>query len=266
MEASRIFRGYLFAMTVLVSLGAMPTRANAFASVFGAPSAAASLATLAGTGAGAVGAAVVAEAAADGAGKYVVAGAIVLLVVDPVEATYYNGAFAINFAPDMLNPIYSGWLGSWGDTPANPAPPVNPSGTFPVGTTFNIHGPNPALTASVVNDVVNGIQTVTFDWGPSGHAQSDVGHFNFYAAAFQAKQDLIIKNLGAGAAPLAGANLYTSNLGVSCSAAGSSVLSQCGSETSHSFTTTAVPEVETWQLALVGVGVLGGVTRRRRIP
>src|SRR5450432_1065288 len=214
---NRKFCRSLFAVPVLGFGLVTATPAYALLTIFGAPSVAVVVGPVVATTAIA-GATLVSAA---GGGKYVAAGAIAAIVLlDPIDATFYNGSFQTFFPANLLTPAVSGWLGDWGLNPANPAPPV---GTSPLGA-FDIQAPNSALTASVTNDLINGLQTVTFDWGPSGHAESGSGEFNFYAVAFQAQQDLLITDLGAGAGPQPGANLFGASLGISCSAAGSTVL------------------------------------------
>jgi hypothetical protein len=180
-----------------------------------------------------------------------------------MDDTFYNGSFETFFPSDLLTPIASGWLGDWGANPALPAPPVG-TATLPA---FAIQAPNAALTASITNDLVAGTQSVTFDWGPSGHAESSSGEFNFYAVAFQATQNVIITDLGAGPGPLPGANLY-GDAGITCSAAGSAVVNDsCGAPAAnnHSFSVRALPEPATWLTFLMGFGLLGGMMRRRRM-
>jgi len=261
MEATRKAWRSLCASSALMGIAlGTATPAHALLSVFGAPSVGVVVTpVVAGTAIG--GAAVVSAA---GGGKYVAAGAIAAVVLlDPIDATFYNGSFETFFPADLLTPAVSGWLGDWGLDPSKAAPPVGPS----ILGAFDIQAPNAALSASVTNDLVHGNQIVTFDWGPAGHAESGSGEFNFYAVAFQARQNILITDLGAGAAPLPGANLYGASLGISCSAAGSSVLSsECGSPASsnHSFSVTSVPEPATWLSVLAGLAMLGGVSRRRR--
>ena len=261
MEKTRKAWRSLFAGSAFVGVAlGTPTPAHAILSVFGAPSVAVAVTpVVAGTAIG--GAAVVSAA---GGGKYVAAGAIAAIVLfDPIDATFYNGSFETFFPSDLLKPAVSGWLGDWGLDPAKAAPPVGPS----VLGAFDIQAPNVALTASVTNDLVHGVQTVTFDWGPSGHAESGSGEFNFYAVAFQARQSIVINNLGAGASALPGANLFGASLGISCSAPGSSIVNtECGSpaSTNQSFSVTSAPEPATWLSLLAGLGMLGGVARQRR--
>src|SRR5437762_1359715 len=81
---------------------------------------------------------------------------------------------------------------------------------------------NPARTSSINNDLINGVQDVTFDWGLNGHAITGPDHFHFYAALFRAKQDFFISYLGTDDSSVGTANLFTTNNGISCSAAGSS--------------------------------------------
>lgn len=260
MGSNRKFRRSLFAIPAVVGLGlATATPAYALLSFFGTPSLTVAVPTAI-SGAAITGAVVVSAA---GGGAYVAAGAVLVAVVDPTDATFYNGSFQTFFPTNLLTPDVSGWLGGWGVNPASPAPPV---GTSPLPA-FEIQAPNSSLTALVINDLINGIQKVTFDWGPSGHAEFGSGEFNFYAVAFQAKQDVLITNLGAGVGPQPGANLFGASLGISCTAAGSAVMNnQCGSPatSNHSFSVAAIPEPATWLTFLTGFGMLGGLLRRGR--
>ena len=258
MGNNRKFCRSLLAVPAVLGFGLVtPTPAYALLSIIGAPSAAVAVGSLLGTAV--VGGAVIAGVTF---GPTTVAvGATLFVLVDPVDATFYNGSFQAFFPTDLLSPGVSGWLGDWGLNPATPEPPV---GTSPLPA-FDIQAPNSALTASVTNDLINGLQTVTFDWGPLGHAEIGSGEFNFYAAAFHAQRDLLITNLGAGAGPRPGANLFVAGLGISCSAPGSTVVNnQCGSPvtSNHSFLVQAVPEPATWLTFLTGFGTLAGLMRR----
>jgi Ferritin-like len=260
MRSNRKFRRSLFAIPAVLSFAlATNTPAYAILSIFGTPSLTVAVPTA--VSGAAIGGAVLVSAA--GGGAYVVAGAILVAVVDPIDATFYQGSFQTYFPPNLLTPAVSGWLGDWGANPASPAPPV---GTSPLPA-FDIQPPNSSLTTLVTNDLINGIQTVTFDWGLSGHAHIGSGEFNFYAVAFQAKHDLLITDLGAGAGPQPGANLFGASLGITCSAAGSAVLNDsCGSPagSNHSFAVTSTPEPASWVTFLTGFGMLGGLLRRGR--
>ena len=199
------------------------------------------------------------------AGYALFAGGLIVIAVDPADATYYNGQFAINFDSSLLEPVYSGWLGDWGDTPADLAPPVYPAGGFPDGTEFAIHSANPALINTVDNDLISGTQTVAFDWGPSGHAVSSSGQFNFFATIFRAKQNQRIHYLGTSSDFVDGANIYTTNLGIACTYAGSEVMAQCGSPATQYFSTTpGIPEPGTWTMMIGGFALVGAALRYRK--
>ena len=219
--------------------------------------------------AGAAGGATVAVASSgwwSDLGLAVAVASVLVIVVDPPSGTFYHGNFAINFPAAFLEPVDSGWLGEWGNTPNDAAPPVDPSGGFPNGATFVIHSANPALTASVNNELIRGVQGVSFDWGLSGHGVTGPDHFNFYAALFRAKQDFFISYLGNGDKLMGDANLFTTNMGISCSPAGSSVIEQCGSPRTQFFSIAGVPEPSTWALMIGGLGLFGYAMRWRIRP
>ena len=263
MKTYRKIRRSSLALPAVLGLAlAAPTPANALISLFGAPSVGVVVGPVV-AGTAITGAAAVSVAGGPKVAGVVAGTAIAAIVVfDPMDATYYNGSFETFFPSNLLTPIASGWLGDWGANPASPAPPVGAS-TLPA---FDFQAPNAGLNSSVVTDLVNGTQTVTFDWGPSGHAETGSGEFNFYAVAFAAKQNVVITDLGAGAGPLPGANLY-GDAGISCSAPGSAVvMASCGAPAAnnHSFSVRAVPEPATWLTFLTGFGLLGGIIRRGR--
>jgi hypothetical protein len=266
MGYSRMIQPSSRTIYAMLGLGlVMPTPAHALISVFGTPSVGVVVGPVV------AGTAIAGATAVSVAGGPKVAGAVAgtaiaaIVIFDPTADTFYNGSFETFFPSDLLTPIASGWLGDWGANPALPAPPVGAE-TLPA---FSIQAPNAALTSVITNDPVAGTQSVTFDWGPSGHAESSSGEFNFFAVAFQATQNVLITDLGAGPGPLPGANLY-GDAGITCSAAGSAVVNDgCGAPAAnnHSFSVQALalPEPATWLTFLMGFGLLGGMIRRRRV-
>lgn len=193
-------------------------------------------------------------------------GGIVVVAVDPPAGTFYDGQFTLHYDSNHLQVKVSGWLGDWGADPALPPPPADPDDYF-TGLTFVIQDDTAAgLSAVIADDAVNGLQSVSFDWGLSGHAAGSSEPFNFFATAFEAKQDLMITYVGSGATPPADANLYVTTSGLHCSLPGSDLIEMCGESTTSYFKTTPatpVPEPATYALMLAGFGLLGLATRRK---
>jgi hypothetical protein len=134
-------------------------------------------------------------------GVLIAAGGIAIGAVDPPAGTFFNGRFTLQYPSDLIQVTNSGWLGDWGVNASLQPPPADPL-TWPSGLPIVLQNPAAGLTASIDNSV-SGSQTISFDWGPSGHPVD--GPLNVFASVFEAKTDIILTFLGTAAAPPAGA-------------------------------------------------------------
>jgi hypothetical protein len=146
-------------------------------------------------------------------GVLIAAGGIAIGAVDPPAGTFFNGRFTLQYPSDLIQVTNSGWLGDWGVNASLQPPPADPL-TWPSGLPIVLQNPAAGLTASIDNSV-SGSQTISFDWGPSGHPVD--GPLNVFASVFEAKTDIILTFLGTAAAPPAGANFFVSSAEFQCS-------------------------------------------------
>jgi hypothetical protein len=201
----------------------------------------------------------------DLAGDLLVIGGIAIAVLDPPAGTFYGGSWTLHYPANLFETGEAGWLGDWGDTPSDAAPPADPLG-FPDETLFVVHAASPSLAAVIVDDPVAGLQTTTFDWGPVGHSAAEAGPFNMFAALFEAKETVRMQFLGtsSAASPLSGSNFFVSSPGISCSLPGSDLITTCGEPETQYFFVSAVPAPATWLVMIAGIGTVGAVMRRGR--
>jgi hypothetical protein len=274
---------HLFLPVMLVT--AAHTPAHALATIWFGGVSALSLGVATGIVAGAAGGAVatgVVVGTVGGSpkvGTALAVGGTALALADPPDGAFYNGSWTIVYPSNLLAVNTYGWLGDWGAQGAV-APPV----AIQPGDTFVIQSPNAGMSTSTTDDAVNGLLTTSFDWGPGGHVEGGLGSFNFFAAAFTAKQDLNIVLLGtapagdasgtAGGNPNAtdpgplGSNFYITTPGVYCIPNNDLIMRTCGEQVTEYYLVSA-PEPAAWADMLLGLCALCAVTRvaraRRRV-
>lgn len=198
-------------------------------------------------------------------GGAIAAGGVSVAIIDPPGGTFFSGAFDVHYPSDLMTADISGWLGTWGEDPTLPAPPVNIEdwGTSVNPTIFTLQNPNSALNANVGNNMP-GVQTVTFDWGSGGHTESSSDPLNIFAAKFIANRDLQATYLGDFSSPPEGANFYLSApAGITCLPPGETILQQCGDSVTSYFNI-RVPEPSSLMLLLIGAGAILGSCKRRK--
>jgi hypothetical protein len=200
-------------------------------------------------------------------GSLLAAGALASGIVDPPGGTIYSGEFEFHYPANLMVPVSQGWLGDWGQNPSLPAPPVNPNdwGTSANPTIFKLQAPNAGLSSSF-SDNGMGVQTITFDWGPSGHAESEAGAFNFFASEFRMLTTVHATYLGNASSPLPGADFFVSVLGggFPCKPTGGVSTVDCGETTTSYFAITQVPEPSSGMLLAMGAVALLGFLRSKK--
>jgi hypothetical protein len=212
-------------------------------------------------------------------GTALAAGGAVLALADPPDGAFYDGSWTIHYPSDLLAVDVYGWLGDWGAQGAS-APPI----AIQPGDTFVIQTPSAGMLTSTMDDALNGLLTTSFDWGPGGHVEGDSGSFNFFAAAFTAKQDLTVELLGTEPAGVAsgtigpnanatdpgplGSNFYITTPGVHCIPTNDVTMRTCGEQVTEYYLI-SVPEPATWADMVLGFCALCAITRvaraRRRV-
>jgi hypothetical protein len=172
------------------------------------------------------------------AGLLIAAGGVTIGAIDPPSGTFLNGQFTIQYPANLVQVTSSGWLGDWGVNASLQPPPSDPF-AWSDGMTIALQNPAAGLTAKIDN-TVSGLQTVSFDWGPSGHPIDDP--LNVFASAFEAKTDLNLTFLGTAAAPPAGANFFVSSAQFQCSLPTiPPTVSSCGETQTSYFSMVVVP-------------------------
>ncbi len=195
-------------------------------------------------------------------------GGVALSIVDPPAGTFYSGSFTFYYDTDLMKPTYSGWLGDWGADPSLLAPPVDPNqwdGTNGNGTTVTLQQPNPNLSAAIMDDSINGLQTISFDWGTNGYSTNSTEPFNFFATAFEFTSDVELKYLGDFAQPPSEANFYISTPGFQCTLAPDEItIRTCGEPSTSYYSVRSVPEPSSILGASVALGLgFGGLLKRK---
>lgn len=199
-------------------------------------------------------------------GGLIAGGGIAIGIIDPPSnATFYSGEFAVHYPDELLTPMISGWLGSWGEDPTLVPPPVNVSDWGNPGseTVFTMQNPNAALNANISN--ANGLQTVTFDWGSAGHPESSTDPFNFFATQFTVNADVKVEYLGDFMTAPDGANFYVTvaDSGIQCIPSNEKIIQKCGEATTSYYSIVKVPEPSSLVLLFVGALALMGARRYR---
>lgn len=260
-------RSMLFAGTVIASFAYPPSAFAAATTPVGGFVSAAGIAVGVVGGGGALGYGIATDNGWLGTGGFLgLVGGGALILFDPPAATLYSGSFSLHYDPYFLSLHEVGWLGDWGVDPNLAAPPVDPNQWN--GVTVYLQSPANGLNATISNDSSAGLLTVDFNW-PNGKPSVSDSPFNMFGAVFNILRPVIFTNLGDFTAPPAGANLYATSSGISCTI-GSSVLQTCGESKTTYFQTSGVPEPSTWALMLAGFAGLGiaswrSATRKNRV-
>jgi hypothetical protein len=202
-------------------------------------------------------------------GILIAGGGVALGITDPPAATFYSGTFYFHYDSKLMKVLNFGWLGSWGENPSLLAPPVDPNlwdGVSGEGTTVALQNPNQSLSVNIIDDDINGLQTVSFDWGTNGYSADSTEPFNFFATAFEFKRDVILKYLGDFAQPPSEANFYVSTPGIQCTLPpDETIIQTCGEPITSYYIVSQVPE-PTSILGLFSLGILGaGATIKRQV-
>lgn len=192
----------------------------------------------------------------------VTVGSGTVLVLDPPAATYHKGQFTIHYDSTLLQPTLSGWLGDWGNDGTLPNLPADRD-AWAAGMPFTIQASAASLSTSTTVDPLLGELSVGFDWGPTGHT-AELDHFNFYASVMEAKRNVLVSYLGSSSTALAGANLYVTSSGVTCSLPGDDKIQLCGEPKTDWYRVTEVPEPSPLGLAGAGFIVLAALCGRSR--
>jgi hypothetical protein len=195
-------------------------------------------------------------------GTYLALGSIFVGGVDPDPATFYDGQFTFHYDAKLMRLRESGWLGDWGINASLPPPPANRDDWYP-GLTFALQDPAAGLSVVSSVDPINGLQSVSFDWGPGGHTVPGTEPFNFFASAFEAKVDLVVTYMGTAATPPAGANFFVSSAGIRGTCPGEDTVKLQGHSETQYFKVSPVPEPS--MMVIGTLFGLGGLIAKRRM-
>jgi hypothetical protein len=204
-------------------------------------------------------------------GGVVALGGVAVGLADPPSGIFYSGTFTYHYDSNVMEILNSGWLGSWGADPTLLAPPVNPDlwdGPNGEPTIITLQQPNSNLSASIVDDIPNGLRTISFNWGSTGHPEDSPDPFNFFATTFEFKKTAKITYLGDFTAPPPTANFFLSNDTFKCSIPtlpppDDTIIKECGRPVTSYFLVTAVPDPSSI-LGLLALGTLGAASTLKR--
>jgi len=188
-------------------------------------------------------------------------GGLALGFTDPSAATFYDGSFSIHYDSSLMKVDDAGWLGTWGENPSLLPPPTDTSQWGSAGVTVALQKPNAALAANVSNDAQAGLQTVSFDWGAAGHP-GPAEPFNMFGTLFEFTQNVEVTFLADATQPPAGANLFVSTDGFTCTLPGDDLKHVCGEAKTSYYKVTKLPEPGNFILLAIGLGFLGFLRRR----
>jgi hypothetical protein len=207
-------------------------------------------------------------------GGVVALGGVAVGLADPPSGIFYSGTFTYHYDSNVMEILNSGWLGFWGEDPTLPTPPVNPDlwdGQNGEPTIITLQQPNSNLSASIVDDIPNGLRTISFDWGATGHPEDSPDPFNFFATTFEFKKTAKITYLGDFTAPPSTANFFISNDTFKCSIPtlpppNDTKIQECGEPVTSYFRVTPVPEPSS-TLSLLALGTFFGAasTLKRKL-